>query len=115
MFTTNVRGKIGQFQSTKDCNYASVVDQMWFEKNITNHFEVRKMSHVPVVLNWEINANLSSRVMGSNSSHSTCRFASRSSSLGNMSSSTFKCTCDSGFEGNPYLVEGCQGKLLALY
>ncbi|XP_023874401.2 wall-associated receptor kinase-like 1 [Quercus suber] len=107
VFTTNIEGKIGKFQSNKDCNYASVVDQMWFEKNITNHFEVRNMSHVPVVLNWEINANLSSLIMGSNSSHSTCRFASRSSSLGNMSS-TFKCTCDSGFEGNPYLRHGCQ-------
>nr|POE55071.1 wall-associated receptor kinase-like 10 [Quercus suber] len=96
------------FERTEDCKYASLVDQKWFEENITNHFEVRKMSHVPVVLNWEINANLFSLVTGSsNSSHSTCQFANRSSSLGNMSS-TFTCSCDSGFEGNPYFVDGCQ-------
>ena len=100
--------------STEDCNYASLVDQKWFEENLTNIFEVRNMSHVPVVLNWEINANFSSLIMGSNSSHSTCQFANGSSLLGNVSS-TFTCTCDSGFEGNPYLLNGCQGKLLALY
>ncbi|KAM4099205.1 hypothetical protein ACJW30_07G139000 [Castanea mollissima] len=104
-FTTRVEST--SFKRTEDCIYASLVDQKWFEENLTNHFEVLKMSHVPVILNWEINANLSSRVMGGNSSHSTCQFANRSSSLGNMSS-TFTCSCNSGFEGNPYLVDGCQ-------
>uniref|UniRef100_A0A7N2RDW0 Wall-associated receptor kinase galacturonan-binding domain-containing protein n=1 Tax=Quercus lobata TaxID=97700 RepID=A0A7N2RDW0_QUELO len=94
------------FERTKDCKYLLSRSE-WFEENLTNHFEVRKMSHVPVVLNWEINANLSFLVMGIDSSHSTCQFANRSSSLGNMSS-TFSCSCDSGFEGNPYLVDGCQ-------
>ncbi|KAK4562329.1 hypothetical protein RGQ29_004994 [Quercus rubra] len=105
-FTTRIESTSASFKRTEDCIYASLVDQKWFEENLTNHFEVRKMSHVPVVLNWEINANLSSRVMGGDSSHSTCQFANRSSSLGNMSS-TFTCSCNSGFEGNPYLVDGC--------
>ncbi|KAM4099204.1 hypothetical protein ACJW30_07G138900 [Castanea mollissima] len=108
VFTTDIEGKYGKFKSTKGCNYASLVDQKWFEENITNHFEVPTMSHVPVVLSWEINANLFSLVMGSsNSSRSTCQFANRSSSLGNMSS-TFTCSCNTGFEGNPYLLHGCQ-------
>ena len=49
VYSTFIRGK----KSYKDCKYASLVDQKWFEENLTNHFEVRKMSHVPVVLNWE--------------------------------------------------------------
>ncbi|KAK7833459.1 wall-associated receptor kinase 1, partial [Quercus suber] len=113
VFTTRIQSTI-PFKRTEDCNYASLVDQKWFEENLTNHFEVRKMSQVPVVLNWEINANLSSLVMETNSSHSTCRFANGSSLLGNMST-TFTCTCNSSFEGNPYLVDGCQGTLLAFY
>ena len=113
--TAAISGKFGNFTSAKDCNYGSLVDQMWFEENLTNIFEVRKMSHVPVVLNWEINESLSSLVMKTNSSHSTCRPANGSSLLSGNMSTTFKCTCNSGFEGNPYLVDGCQGKLLALY
>ena len=48
------------------------------------------------VLKWEINANLSSIVMESNSSHSNCQFANGSSSLGDMIS-TFTCSYYSGF------------------
>ena len=116
-FSAGIWYKYGDFKSAEDCNYGSLVDQKWFEENLTNHFEVKKvkkMSQVPVVLNWEINESLSSLVMRTNSSHSTCRPANGSSLLGNMST-TFKCTCNSGFKGNPYLVDGCQGKLLALY
>ena len=115
VFTADISGKFGNFTGAKNCNYGSLVDQKWFEENLTSHFEVKKMSHVPVVLNWEINVSLSSLVMETNSSHSTCRSANGSSLLGYNMSTTFTCTCDSGFEGNPYLVDGCQGKLLALY
>nr|POE89565.1 wall-associated receptor kinase-like 2 [Quercus suber] len=108
VFTSNIGGKFGNFTSAKDCNYGSLVDQKWFEENLTNHFEFKKMSHVPVVLNWEINVTLSSLVMETNSSHSTCRSANGSSLLGYNMSTTFTCTCDFGFEGNPYLVGGCQ-------
>ncbi|XP_030943325.1 wall-associated receptor kinase-like 10 isoform X2 [Quercus lobata] len=108
VFTAEISGKYGNFTSAKDCNYGSLVDQKWFEENLTKHFEVKKMSQVPVVLNWEINESLSSLVMKTNSFHSTCQLANGSSLLGNMRT-TFTCTCDSGFEGNPYLVDGCQG------
>ncbi|KAM4099210.1 hypothetical protein ACJW30_07G139500 [Castanea mollissima] len=108
VFTSNVTWKYTDL-NTEGCNYGSLVDQKWFEANSTNHLEVRKMSQVPVVLNWEINESLSSLVMESNSSHSTCQFAKGSSSLSGNMSTTFTCTCDSGFEGNPYLLDGCQG------
>ncbi|KAK4562325.1 hypothetical protein RGQ29_004990 [Quercus rubra] len=107
VFTADVSGKYGNFTGAKDCNYGSLVDKKWFEENLTNHFEVKKMSQVPVVLNWEINESLSSLVMETNSSHSTCQFANGSLLLGNMRT-TFRCTCDSGFRGNPYLGDGCQ-------
>ncbi|KAM3743382.1 hypothetical protein ACB098_07G140900 [Castanea mollissima] len=87
-FSTVIDGKLGKFRSYEDCNYASLVDQKWFEENLTK--EVRKMSQVPVVLNWEINESSYSLVMKSNSSNSTCQFANGSSLLGNVSS-TFKC------------------------
>ena len=97
VFSTKIQlMKEAPFETNEDCKYASLVDQKWFEKNLTNPFQVQNMSDVPVVLKWEINANLSSIVMESNSSHSNCQFANGSSSLGDMIS-TFTCSWDSGF------------------
>ena len=91
------------------CKYAFIVEQKWFETNLTNPFEVQNMSYVPVVLEWLIDPTLFPLVTGNNQSDeetSTYVCANRSSTLA--------CSCKRGFEGNPYLphTERCAGKLL---
>ena len=99
------------------CKFAFIVEQKWFETNLTNPFEIRNMSHAPVVLEWLIDARLSSLVTGNNLSYvhddnSTYRCDNHSSSLGYLNS-TLTCSCKPGFEGNPYLPDPqrCTGKL----
>ena len=91
------------------CKYAFIVEQKWFETNLTNPFEVQNMSHVPVVLEWLINPRLFPFVTRNNQSDeetSTYVCLNRSSTL--------TCSCKPGFKGNPYLPhpERCVGKLL---
>ena len=91
------------------CKYAFIVEQKWFETNLTNPFQVQNMSHVPVVLEWLINPRLFPFVTRNNQSDeetSTYVCLNRSSTL--------TCSCKPGFKGNPYLPhpERCAGKLL---
>ncbi|KAK4594782.1 hypothetical protein RGQ29_018479 [Quercus rubra] len=108
------------------CKFAFIVEQKWFETNLTNPFEILNMSHAPVVLEWLIDARLSSLVTGNNLSYvlddnSTYRCDNHSSSLGYLNS-TLTCSCKPGIEGNPYLpdpqrctgVSTCLGLLFLL-
>ena len=91
------------------CKYAFIVEQKWFEANLTNPFEVQNMSHVPVVLEWLIPPRLFPLVIGNNQSDKET-----STYVCNNRSIILKCSCKRGFKGNPYLPhpERCAGKLL---
>ncbi|XP_075644289.1 wall-associated receptor kinase-like 10 [Castanea sativa] len=91
------------------CKYAFIVEQMWFETNLTSPSDIQNMSHVPVVLEWLIDSTLSSLVLGNSFSreyddiNSTYSCATHSSSLGSQKALT--CSCKPGFEGNPYFPD----------
>ncbi|GMY18787.1 wall-associated receptor kinase-like 10 [Fagus crenata] len=97
-------------QRTVDCKYAFIVEQKWLEDNFTDPNEVQNISMVPVVLKWGINKTEFSLVTGKNLSRyispgsPTYRCGKSYTSMGNLSS-TFTCSCHSGFEGNPYLPQ----------
>ena len=99
----------GTYNISPSCKYAFIVEQKWFETNLTNPFQVQNMSHVPVVLEWRIDPKLFPLVTGNNRSYEdtpTYVCANRSSTL--------TCSCKPGFKGNPYLPypERCEGKIL---
>ena len=108
--------------STAERKYAFIVDQRWLEDNFTNPISVQNMSMVPAVLDWGLNRTEFSLVTGKNmssynSSGSQTYFCVNSSTSTGKLSSTFTCSCHSGFEGNPYLpqTQECTGKLLTVY
>ncbi|XP_058196480.1 wall-associated receptor kinase-like 8 [Rhododendron vialii] len=76
-----------------------MVDYQWFsDKDI---FNVRDMEYVPAVLDWALNGtcNMSESFCGVNAH---CLYDNASSSR------SAECFCDKGYEGNPYLLSGCQ-------
>uniref|UniRef100_A0A7N2LHW7 Protein kinase domain-containing protein n=1 Tax=Quercus lobata TaxID=97700 RepID=A0A7N2LHW7_QUELO len=99
VFSASLRSMdTGTYNISPSCKYAFIVEQKWFETNLTNPFEVQNMSHVPVVLEWRIDPTLFPLVTGNNKSDeetSTYVCANRSSTL--------TCSCKRGFKGNPYL------------
>ncbi|XP_075646272.1 wall-associated receptor kinase-like 3 [Castanea sativa] len=93
------------YNISPSCKYAFIVEQKWFETNLTNPFEVRNMSHVPVVLEWGIDPTLFPLVTGNNqSAEETSAYVCANRSSNATRSSTLTCSCKPGFKGNPYLL-----------
>ncbi|KAH7533681.1 hypothetical protein FEM48_Zijuj04G0157300 [Ziziphus jujuba var. spinosa] len=106
------------------CKYAFVVDQEWFisKFNNTTSVALRDMDYVPATLEWSLNSYSKHQIYETNLSALQLTKLLRNNSircLGDSSISSVNqtaalsvqgCYCVGGFEGNPYLLAGCQGK-----
>ncbi|KAJ9705579.1 hypothetical protein PVL29_003579 [Vitis rotundifolia] len=115
-FTAYLESTSYNFSDPKQetCIYAFMVDHKWFSSKLSDPHAVKDKGYVPAVLDWRIyNAKCESvgwnNTSISNTSTSFCGTNARCS-VANQSSGVI-CACDRGYEGNPYLPEGCQGIL----
>nr|XP_048328245.1 wall-associated receptor kinase-like 3 isoform X2 [Ziziphus jujuba var. spinosa] len=111
-----------QHETDKTCKYAFVVDQEWFisKFNNTKLDSFRDMDYVPATLEWSLNRYSKHQIYGTNlSALQLTRLLLNNSirCLGDSSISSVNqtaalsvqgCYCKDGFEGNPYLLDGCQ-------
>ena len=93
----------------EECKYAFLMDENWLESNKPDPSSVQYWETVPIVLEWAIsNRTNHSRDMFESlkKRHDVrCSFSDEDEDF-----DSFTCDCAYGYQGNPYLPGGCQGK-----
>ncbi|GFQ01649.1 wall-associated receptor kinase 2 [Phtheirospermum japonicum] len=93
-------------RSLNPCGYAFVVEDEAYEFMSSDLEDLRSRKSVPVVLDWSV-GNVSCWEARKNLSGFAC-VANHSECIDSSNEVGYRCKCMKGFEGNPYLVDGCQ-------
>ncbi|KAG6787828.1 hypothetical protein POTOM_003873 [Populus tomentosa] len=97
-------------QGRNQCKVAFIVDQAWALDNIKSPEAVQDMQHVPVFLDWYMYSD-DIRVENSDARNCSSPVTLVSGRWGlsalTLRSNSTTCSCNSGYDGNPYLPDGC--------
>ncbi|KAF7086768.1 hypothetical protein CFC21_090028 [Triticum aestivum] len=95
------------YSNSTPCRYVFLVDKEWFSYtdrvflNRTDDFDV------PVVLDWAIRNVGNCSAARQNTTDFACRGGARSDCFDVANGPGYRCNCSQGYEGNPYLDNGC--------
>ena len=104
VFNATFKSKDDTNKGIEKCKFAFLAEEEWFYSSITNpSHELPLLEDVPVVLDWTV-----SDFLYMSSSEADRRKADW---LNTTSQGGGQYLCLQGYEGNPYLSTGCQGKL----
>ena len=101
-------------QGRNQCKVAFIVDRAWSLDNIKSPEAVQDMQHVPVFLDWFM---YSDDIRVENSEAKNCsppvQLVSGMWGLSTLTlySNSTTCSCNLGYDGNPYLPDGCTGMI----
>ncbi|KAM0890647.1 hypothetical protein ACQ4PT_026903 [Festuca glaucescens] len=98
-------------QSFCPCSYSFVVEEEWFTfsrsyVNSSTNFASRNKDGVPLVLDWIVGNERCSDAINMGPQY-LCQ-AKNSSCVDVSNGPGYRCNCSSGYEGNPYLKDGCR-------
>jgi hypothetical protein len=97
--------RINEGKASEECKYAFLADRQWLN-NTDPSYDVQNLEYVPVFLEWTAFSNFSKV---ESSKELRRRNAYRDYTSDGAQYSFYRCFY--GYEGNPYLPTGCQGKL----
>ncbi|KAL6137237.1 hypothetical protein ACLB2K_062529 [Fragaria x ananassa] len=86
----------GSSSETSACKYAFLVDPEWFTSHSTNTSAIAEMDYVPIVLEWWMFGGIDNSTSTQENMNRNCK------------SWRGPCFCSKGYQGNPYLLGGCQ-------
>ncbi|PIN24426.1 Serine/threonine protein kinase [Handroanthus impetiginosus] len=88
------------------CGHAFVVEAKAFEFSSADLKYLQNRKTVPVILDWSV-GNVTCEEARKNLSRYACR-AKNSECSDSRNGFGYRCNCLTGFQGNPYLVNGCE-------
>ncbi|KAA8519334.1 hypothetical protein F0562_013590 [Nyssa sinensis] len=97
------------FSGNSTCGISFLADKNFtaFNKfNVSSYTDIQAVDGVPVVLDWTV-GNMSCHEATGNLSNYACK--DNSDCINSTRGRGYQCRCSSGYRGNPYLPNGCQG------
>ncbi|KAK4851127.1 hypothetical protein QYF36_012596 [Acer negundo] len=108
---SSLKGFFPTMATAGECPYSALVERQWLEDNLKNPQDIKHFTHVPVMLDWSVFTlmfdNFEKNKSKAYMSSSTCEKSACSCFSAEFP--TVQCKCLRGFQGNPYLLQGCQG------
>jgi hypothetical protein len=95
------------------CGFGFVVEEKAYNFSSLDLQNLQNRETVPVVLDWAV-GNETCQDAQRNQTSYACK-AANSECYNSTNGPGYRCNCSSGFQGNPYLLDGCQGTNLHLF
>lgn len=95
--------------STFPCSYAFVVEEDAYNFSSLDLVDLRGVSMFPVVLDWAVGSETCEEAKTNQSTYACTSV--NSTCIDSSNGPGYRCSCSSGYEGNPYLLDGCQGTI----